>query len=106
MTKRLTAIITGAASGIGRATAERMAKRGFRLALLDRSADGLKQTAAICGQADTAAFVCDVTDESAVALAVGQIRKRFGEIDILVNCAGIARYAPFAELTTGDWRSM
>ena len=44
MDKDLTAIVTGAASGIGRATAELMASRGFRLALIDRSVDGLEQT--------------------------------------------------------------
>ena len=106
MTENLTSIITGAASGIGRATAEMMAKRGFRLALVDRSADGLKQTATVCDQDDAVVFVCDVTDEAAVALAVEQIHAQFGAVDILVNCAGIARYAPFAELTTDDWRRM
>jgi 3-oxoacyl-[acyl-carrier protein] reductase len=101
-----TAFVTGAASGIGRATAEILAKRGFRLALVDLSADGLKQTAATCGEDNAAAFICDVTDEAAVARAVEQIRRRLNTIDILINCAGIARYAPFAELTTDDWRRM
>lgn len=106
MEKNLTAIITGAASGIGRATAELMANRGFRLALVDRSADGLEQTAATCGKENSAIFVCDVTDDAAVTFTIENICKQFGAVDILVNCAGVARYAPFAELTTDDWRRM
>jgi 3-oxoacyl-[acyl-carrier protein] reductase len=106
MGKHRTAIITGAASGIGRATAELMASRGFRLALVDRSLGGLEQTAATCGKDNSAYFVCDVTDEAAVTLAVEHICKQFDPVDILVNCAGIARYAPFAELAPDDWRRM
>lgn len=106
MTRRRTAIITGAASGIGQATAEMMAKRGFLLALIDRSSGGLQQTAAVCGRDNATAFVCDVTSEDEVVLSVGQIQEQLGIIDVLVNCAGIARYAPFAQLTTDDWRGM
>ena len=106
MAKLSTAIVTGAASGIGRATAEMMAKRDFRVALIDRSKEGLEQTAAMCGQANATTFVCDVTDEAAVAHAVEEIQGRLGTVDILVNCAGVARYAPFAELTTAEWRRM
>jgi 3-oxoacyl-[acyl-carrier protein] reductase len=106
MVKARTAIVTGAASGIGRATAELMASRGFKLALVDRSLEGLEKTAVTCGRDNSASFGCDVTDDATVALAFEQIRKRFGGVDILVNCAGIARYAPFAELTPDDWRQM
>ena len=106
MGKDLTAIVTGAASGIGRATAELMASRGFRVALVDRSVDGLEQTVVTCGRDNSTSFVCDVTDEAAVGLTVEHIHERLGSVDILINCAGIARYAPFAELTLDNWRRM
>jgi 3-oxoacyl-[acyl-carrier protein] reductase len=101
-----TAIVTGAASGIGRATAELMVSRGLRVALVDRSVDGLEQTVAKCGRDNAASFVCDVTDDAAVRLTISRVRELFGAVDILVNCAGIARYAPFAELTPDEWRHM
>lgn len=106
MVRSLNAIVTGAASGIGRATAECMAQRGYGLALVDRSADGLDAMVARCGSDRSAGFQCDVSDESSVAAAFAQIHARFPSIDVLVNCAGVARYAPFAELAPSEWRWM
>ena len=105
MAKELTAVITGAASGIGNATAHAMAARGFRLALVDVADKALADAAAACGK-NAAGFVCDVTDQAAVTASWDRIRDRFGAVDVLVNCAGIARYAPFAELDPGEWRRM
>ena len=106
MAKQLTVAITGAASGIGRATAEAMATRGFHLALVDVSAEALEKATKACGKEKSAGFVCDVTDETAVTITWKHIRERLGFVDVLVNCAGIARYAPFEELAPAEWRRM
>jgi NAD(P)-dependent dehydrogenase (short-subunit alcohol dehydrogenase family) len=79
-----TALITGAASGLGLAIARRLAADGVRLALLDL--DGARLEATGIGSFVHAA---DITDEEQVRLAVEEIAERFGRIDILVNSAGI-----------------
>ena len=101
-----TILITGAASGIGRAAALALAAKGHRLGLIDISASGLEETAIECAQA--AALVtccCDVSDENAINDAIAHALNALGRPDILVASAGIARYGPFAELTTIDWQS-
>jgi NAD(P)-dependent dehydrogenase (short-subunit alcohol dehydrogenase family) len=80
-------IVTGAASGMGRAAATRWARQGHRVAAVDRSAEAIKELEA--GQAGIAAFECDVTDEEAVNRTAGEIRARLGEVDRMVNMAGI-----------------
>ena len=79
-----TALITGAASGLGTAIARRLAAEGVRLALLDRDGEQLTRVG-------SGAFlqVVDITDEEAVQRAVAAVGERFGRIDILVNSAGI-----------------
>lgn len=82
------AIITGAASGIGFAIAKKLGLLGVRLALVDQKAgepgifDGITAPALL-------PFVADVTDEAAVQQVVSEVATAFGSIDILVNCAGI-----------------
>jgi short-subunit dehydrogenase len=101
-------ILTGAASGIGRAAAEALAKKGRRLALVDRSARELDEVAALCRKhsPQSAPYVCDVTDAPAVALACSKIRDEMGLAAILINCAGIGRHAPFLETSDEDWGRM
>jgi NAD(P)-dependent dehydrogenase (short-subunit alcohol dehydrogenase family) len=82
-------LITGGGSGIGRASALAFARRGARLALLGRRAHALEQTATESG-ADVICLPCDVTDEAQVAAALQACLARFGRIDVLINCAGIA----------------
>ena len=83
-----TTVITGGASGLGRATAERLAAGGGRVALLDLPKSPGAQTAAALGQ--SAAFApCDVTSADEVAAALDAAVARFGAIHALVNCAGI-----------------
>ncbi len=84
-------LITGASRGIGRATAERFAAEGARVALLARSATGLQETLAVVRDAggEGGAFSADVTDERAVAEAHREIESSLGPVDVLVNNAGV-----------------
>src|SRR5688572_29673813 len=89
-------IVTGAASGMGRATAQLLADEGARVGLVDRDEDGLsglaKELAAI--GAAVHAVPADVTDAAAVDESVADIRGALGPIDGLVNNAGIGAWAP------------
>ncbi len=82
-----TAIVSGAASGLGRATAERLAQEGARVALVDLNAGALDALAASLG---AGAYACDVTDGPAWEAAFARITADLGAPSILVNCAGIA----------------
>ena len=91
-----TAIITGAASGMGRATAYVFADEGARLALVDRNAEGV---AAVAGEIRAAggtahAYAVDLADGAAIVDLVTRVRSELGPIDILVNNAGISAGAP------------
>ena len=81
-----TAIVTGAASGIGAATARRLVAAGIRVALLDRDADALHAAATSLG---APAFELDVADPDAVRTAVTAAQARIGDVELLVNAAGI-----------------
>ncbi|MEM8599677.1 MAG: SDR family oxidoreductase [Bacteroidota bacterium] len=99
-------VVTGASQGIGAAIAEGFAGEanatpsGVRLALLARSRSKLEAVAARCRArgAEAEAFVCDVTDEDAVARTVAAVQERFGGADVLVNNAG--QFQPGALLDT------
>ncbi len=82
-----TAIITGAASGIGRATAELLLEKGWRVALVDRDVAPLKD---IADNPRVLVRALDVTDEAAVVGLVAEVAKAFGRLDGAVNSAGIA----------------
>ncbi len=100
------AIVTGAARGIGRATAYRLARDGARVALFDKD-DGAGKAAAgaLAGEGlAVTPYAVDVADESGVAESVGAVRDAEGRIDILVNNAGIYPHTPFEELTFAEWR--
>ena len=101
-------ILTGAASGIGRAAAEALTQKSRTLALVDVNSQGLDQTVAACRKSSprTAGYTCDTTDESAVTRTYRQIQKEFGTPAVLINCAGIGRFAPFLELAPADWVRM
>jgi len=83
-----TALVTGAAGGIGRAVAQALAAEGVRVALLDRSAEGLAETAATCP--GSVPVVADVTDETAVGAAVADAVAALGALHTVVCCAGIS----------------
>jgi NAD(P)-dependent dehydrogenase (short-subunit alcohol dehydrogenase family) len=80
------AMVTGGGSGLGAATAIRLAARGARVALLDVNLDAAKAVAAACGGL---AIACDVGDADAMAAALAQARAAHGPARMLVNCAGI-----------------
>lgn len=95
------AVVTGAASGIGAAIAEGFAAKGARVALLDMNLDAAGARAT--SLPDARAFACNVTDPASIAEAVAAIRAEMGEIDILVNSAGIVDLAPAEEISDTAW---
>ena len=99
------AIVTGAASGIGRAMAERFAAEGAAVLIADVQRDaGEAVAAAIRGDGGRAEFVAtDVTSETDVRGMVDAAVARFGRLDILVNNAGIGRFVPFEQLEPAEW---
>lgn len=100
-----TAYVTGAASGIGRATALRLAAEGARVAGFDVQSEGLEETCrqAVASGAESAAFLCDVADEESVRSAVGRAVREFGPPDVLCNIAGILRFCHTHEESLEQW---
>lgn len=102
-----TALITGAAVGIGRATALEMARMGASLVLLDVNAEqltALKDELAPITQ-NVLVYTCDISDEAAVRGAVTDALAKAGHIHVLVNNASLWRmHAPFTELDMNDWK--
>jgi NAD(P)-dependent dehydrogenase (short-subunit alcohol dehydrogenase family) len=99
-------LITGAASGIGRAAVERIASEGGRVFCIDVQADAVEEAVKKAGElgADAEALVCDVSDEAAVDRAVAACVERFGKLDALCHVAGILRFAHTHEMDTETWR--
>ncbi len=100
-----TAVITGAASGIGAATARRLVASGARVALIARRADRLQALADELGDA-ALAVPADVTDPEALDAAAAVIEERFGAVDLVVANAGVMLPAPVGELRVDEWRRM
>jgi meso-butanediol dehydrogenase / (S,S)-butanediol dehydrogenase / diacetyl reductase len=97
-----TAIVTGAASGIGRAVALRLAREGARVVIGDLNAEGLEETAGmIGGGAVVQAF--DVSDPAACAALVQRAVDETGRLDVLCNNAGILRMSPLADVSAETW---
>lgn len=83
------AVVTGAGSGVGLATAVRLLKEGWRVAVIGRRAETLRTVVTQSGAAENCLIVpCDIGDEAAVAEAGKRILAEFGEVDVLVNAAG------------------
>ncbi|MET3843294.1 SDR family oxidoreductase [Bradyrhizobium sp. OAE829] len=98
------ALVTGAARGIGLATAKRFLADGWRVALLDIEGELLRgAVAALADPDNTLALHCDVSDAGAVASAMTNMIGRFGRLDALVNNAGVAVFAPLLETSDEDW---
>jgi NAD(P)-dependent dehydrogenase (short-subunit alcohol dehydrogenase family) len=99
--------VTGAGSGVGRAVAIKFAAEGWRVALVGRSARALAETTALAGaDADdrVVAFPCDVSAADTVAAMGADVLARFGEVDVLVNSAGInVPQRRLESLSNDDW---
>ncbi|MEI2417650.1 SDR family oxidoreductase [Orrella sp. JC864] len=93
-----TAVVTGAAGGLGHAIAQAFAAEGAVLALLDNNAALVEQAAAALPGGRGHAYVCDVSDRAAVRAAVDDFAARAGGLDILVNNAVYFSYGPLAEM--------
>lgn len=108
MTEIRVAVVTGASSGIGRATAKRLAKDGCRILAVGRDQNALQQT---CRDIESAggvahAFAADVTAADAPANIVAKALASFGRIDVLVNAAGIIASGTVADTQDADWDVM
>lgn len=98
------ALLTGAASGIGAACALRFAQEGARIAGFDvQQVEGGDWDAAVAAAPDASFSLVDVRDEGAVADAVAQVEAKFGRIDVLANCAGVAGGGPIHLLPSEEW---
>ncbi|RDY59664.1 SDR family NAD(P)-dependent oxidoreductase [Flagellimonas nanhaiensis] len=107
MEKKKTALITGATSGIGRATAELFAKEGYNLILCGRRQERLDALQENLGKEAVHTLNFDVRDREAVFLAVENLPKEFSEIDILINNAGNAHgLDPIDQGSLDDWDAM
>lgn len=96
------ALITGAARGIGLATAALFHAEGRRIVMLDRDTDELTEAAATLPGA--LAITCDVSSPQQVAQAIAEVEQTYGRLDILVNNAGVADFGLLAETDFSRWR--
>jgi NADP-dependent 3-hydroxy acid dehydrogenase YdfG len=102
------ALVTGASSGIGEATAWALARHGTRIVVAARRADRLEALADHIGRAGGQVMVqvADVTDEQQMRALVRRTQEQWGRLDILVNSAGLMLLGPIAGADTDDWRRM
>ncbi|HVT40108.1 MAG TPA: SDR family NAD(P)-dependent oxidoreductase [Gemmatimonadaceae bacterium] len=103
------AVVTGGSRGIGAAIAASLANRGARLTIMGRTLDTLEHRAAAMTRdsgAQVQAMQCDVTDDKGVQAAFARARTAFGPVDVLVNNAGGAEAALFAEISRALWDRM
>lgn len=101
-----TVMITGAASGIGRATAQRFAAEGAQVAISDMNAAGLEETLASLEGSGHHSMALDVSDPAACRAAVAGVVAQFGRLDVLCNVAGIAFLKHLADVSDADWHRM
>ncbi|MEU8431378.1 SDR family oxidoreductase [Streptomyces sp. NPDC029216] len=102
-------LVTGAASGIGRATAFAFAEAGARVVAVDRDAEGAARTAEMArlvGAADAWGECVDVSDEQAMEKLAAKVAAEYGIVDVLVNNAGIGLSGSFLETSSEDWRKV
>jgi len=100
------ALITGAATGIGRATALAMAAEGADVAAADIAEAAARETAAATTGVRTLALGVDVRDIGSIDAMVAKTVAELGRVDIIVNCAGVTRAAYIMDLTPEDWDNM
>ncbi len=102
-----TAFVTGASSGIGRATAVALAKAGFQLIIAGRRGERLDELAREVAPTPVHSFTFDVRDRAAVEAAVAELPEAFAHIDVLINNAGNAHgMSPIQDGDPADWDAM
>jgi len=97
------AVITGAGSGIGRALAVLLAKKGCRLAISDVNMTGLQETASLCGDAEVKTYSLDVAKRDAIYAHADQVHKDFGQVNLIINNAGVALASTIRDMTDEDF---
>ncbi len=101
------AVVTGAGSGIGRASALALVETGFTVALAGRRREMLEETAALATSPRTLVVATDVSDPAQIAALFEKVRASYGRIDLLFNNAGIStRGIPFEDLTLEQWSNV
>lgn len=105
---RRVAIVTGAAQGIGAATAHRLAAEGATVAVLDRNEGGATAMAEaiVAAGGDAFGLGCDVSSAESVATAVDEVVSRHGHLDVLVNNAGVTRDNLLFKMEEDDWTTV
>ena len=104
MMRQKTALITGAARGIGLATARLMSERNYKVAMIDRDGDELKTVASSLNQSK--AFFCDVSIPTDVEKMINGVINWAGKINVVVNNAGVADFGPIEETDFERWRKV
>ncbi|HEV8022011.1 MAG TPA: SDR family oxidoreductase [Candidatus Lustribacter sp.] len=99
-----TALVTGGASGIGRACALLLAANGAKVAVADRNAGGAQDVQSEIGT-NAIALAVDVADSAVVQTMTDRTLAAFGRIDILVHCAGVSPRRPVVEMSDEEWRA-
>jgi NAD(P)-dependent dehydrogenase (short-subunit alcohol dehydrogenase family) len=101
-----TAVVTGAASGIGQAAAIRLASEGARIACLDVNAAGARETAdrIVASGGEAVGYACDVSDAHAVQSVTRVVLEEYGDPHVVCNIAGVVSSAPIEELTLEEWQ--
>src|SRR5579875_3021826 len=101
------ALVTGAGSGIGRASALALCDAGFTVVLAGRRRETLEQTAAKAPAGRACVQVADVSDEASVEALFEEVRRRYGRLDVLFNNAGVfGKAVPFEETPTKSWEEV
>lgn len=100
------ALVTGASSGIGRATAELLSRAGMKVAVCARRAERLEELREALGGNDAMALVADLRNMADLDGLFAAIRAHWGGVDVLVNNAGLGRHAPLVSGDTERWREM
>jgi NAD(P)-dependent dehydrogenase (short-subunit alcohol dehydrogenase family) len=104
MMKSNVALITGAGRGIGRATAIELAAAGYELALLARTESQLRETAQLAGRGTV--IPMDVTQPRQIEAAVQTTIAKFGRLDAIVHCAGLAPVRSISEMSVDEWKEV
>jgi 3-oxoacyl-[acyl-carrier protein] reductase len=101
------AMVTGGTRGIGRAIAERLLEEGLNVAICGSRQKSVDDAmAALAGKGQLFGAVADVSKYEAVQQFVGAVQQKFGRIDILINNAGVGKFASVADLAPADWERM